>query len=499
VATCILWKSGKEKFMDFSGFKRFYFLGLIILFSADISSFISSGSVEVELLFEKFMYCILTWLLILLISSLEDSHMRIGFRIVCGITVVLTFVQLMISFGGEYWVWGGTGMLEELILNTSWSRFVHFFWVLGSVTIGIFVMQLMSSVKKDNEYVDVLFLVLIHIVLFLGIAGYGFYPRVWFWIFSGFYLGVVDKYIDFWLDVKEKARPRGVNILGLKVDNVDVEEAVERMDNLIKSKKLHLVITPYSEFFVKIQKNKSYKRALAYASLSIPDGIFVNWASLYQRLPVSSNILIRFFQTMWQYVITGASIVFFPRLVRAVMKAHVSGSDIIYPLCELAAKKKYRVMFYGGFDFGNGNTGVLAARKLKKMYKGLNIVNVYPGDKKNENDDEALELINKHRPDILLMCLGTREPEWVYKRRKQMNCGVVLGLGCTFDYVAGDAIKVNNKISEAGLEWFLRPLMLWGTGGVKSALKRFKRVWTGMLVGSLMILAWKLKFGYIEE
>ncbi|MFH1547594.1 MAG: WecB/TagA/CpsF family glycosyltransferase, partial [bacterium] len=382
---------------------------------------------------------------------------------------------------------------------SAFSRFFTVLWMIFSTTLGILIMQLMSEVDKDSEYVNALVMVLIYLVIVIGSGGYGFFPKIWMWTYTGVYFGMIKQYMDIWISEKEKTRPESVNILGLKVDNVDTDESIDIIDELAKKKGSGLVITPYSEFFVKIRKNKEYKKSLEAADLSLADGIYVNWASLYQRLPVSTNIFIRLFQSVWQYVFTGASIVLFPRLVRTVVKARVSGSDIIYPVCRLAAKRKYKVMLYGGFDFGNGNTGVIAAKKLKSVYKGLNIVNVYPGDKKKENDDEAQELINKYQPDILFMCLGTREPEWLYKRKNKLKFGVAFALGGTFDYVAGDAVKVKKEISESGLEWLARPVMLIGTGGIKTAWKRFKRVWTGMLVGSFLVLAWKVKFGYIEE
>ena len=82
-----------------------------------------------------------------------------------------------------------------------------------------------------------------------------------------------------------------------------------------------------------------------------------------------------------------------------MLREKVSGSEIIYPLMELARDKKYKVFFFGGFDFGNGNTGLVASKNLKKKYPGLDIVGVYPGKRKSRLHPNW-RIISKRLPNL---------------------------------------------------------------------------------------------------
>lgn len=65
----------------------------------------------------------------------------------------------------------------------------------------------------------------------------------------------------------------------------------------------------------------------------------------------------------------------------------------------------------GGFDFGNGNTGKLAAEKLKKLYPKLKIAGINSGSKSVnhtslEEEEEIINEINKANPDLLYIAYG---------------------------------------------------------------------------------------------
>jgi N-acetylglucosaminyldiphosphoundecaprenol N-acetyl-beta-D-mannosaminyltransferase len=188
------------------------------------------------------------------------------------------------------------------------------------------------------------------------------------------------------------------------------------------------------------------------------------------------------------------AIILYPKFTRRVVKERVSGSEIVYPLMEMAAEKGYEVFFLGGYDWGRGNAGTLAAEKLKEHYPNLNIVEVYPGERNEETREEALELINKFQPDLLLTCFGGGSGErWMYENRSKLKAKVGIGLGGTFDFIAGYAGKVHPTLGKLGLEWFLRPLSR-ERGGLISNVQRAYRVWRGMLLSSIMLLLERLNY-----
>lgn len=506
IISILIFRGDFKRIFKFEGMKKFYFWGMAFVFSGDILNVIRVEDLNVEYLFDKTVYYLMIWLVVTLMYSLNVRQNEELFDYSLYITLFLIFIQFISSLSSDVWVWGGETLISQLQVWPIWSQFIHCLWIFGVTTFGIFIMKLLDSVDENNRFVRILFGVLGYLVIFLGTIRYGFFPLSWMYIYTSVFLGMSALYLREWMSVAVKKRKSLVNILGVKVDNVNESDTLDRIDEMIKGKKFNLIVTPYSEFFVKAKKRESYKTAVNWAALSIPDGIFVNWAALYKGFPTSKAFPIRIFDAIWQYIFTGAAIVYYPEILKTVVKDRVSGSEFIYPLCEHAAKKGYTVMIYGGWDFGNGNVGARSAKILKKMYPKLKIVEVFPGDrepypanKRDEEDQEATRLINKHEPDIVLSCIGNRGPESIYERREDLKAKVLIDLGGTFDYVAKDAKKVGKPVVSRGLEWILRPFMMGGTGGFKSMIVRLKRVWRGMIVGSFMMLAWKIKFGYSEE
>ena len=80
-------------------------------------------------------------------------------------------------------------------------------------------------------------------------------------------------------------------------------------------------------------------------------------------------------------------------------------------------------------------------------------------------EDEALEnekilkLINMHKPDILCVGLGApKQEKWIYKHRDQLKVKVSLGIGASFDFVAGNVQRAPIWMQNNGLEWFYRTM-----------------------------------------
>ena len=93
------------------------------------------------------------------------------------------------------------------------------------------------------------------------------------------------------------------------------------------------------------------------------------------------------------------------------MKGKISGSDLLPALCKVAAKKGYRVFFFGG----NNNSSYYAAEKLRETYKSVQIVGILSPKFGFENDisevNQIIEEINKAKPEILFIGLGTPKQE----------------------------------------------------------------------------------------
>ncbi|MBN1618278.1 WecB/TagA/CpsF family glycosyltransferase [Candidatus Dojkabacteria bacterium] len=371
--------------------------------------------------------------------------------------------------------------------------FISIFWALSIVFLSIFLIRWLHKAKKFQDLINFL-----SSIILIAILGYLFSIIPYFGLFSfailcvciSVILSEINDLFKLYIQDKSRRRVDVVDVLGVQINNETVESAIGKMDKLINSGEFSYVVTPYSEYVVKAQRDRYFRDALNNGVLSLSDGIFVLWAAYLRSLELSNNFVIRLVEGVFHFILSGILVIFYPDAIRSVLRAKVSGSELIRPLMELALKRGYSVFFYGGFDFGHGNTGILASERLSKEYPGLKIKDVYPGKRSEESSSEALKLINKANPDILVVCVKGGE-EWLFANRSQLKCGLGISLGGTFDFVAGEANKVDVNLGYLGLEWFFRGFSKQG-GGFNANIKRFFRVWTGFLESSMYMLIDKI-------
>jgi len=470
---------------DLGGLRKFYLVGYVSLLVVDVL-IMSVRSVSFnEVLFRVCIYC-LSWLIIQFLD-----HKYLKFFLVGTVLGVLFLAGRMICMPGYSGVsdlrGGGTAVgIVWLWVNFAWIVFV--FWL------GIYLSRWFQDRGKNGAQLLFVFLLTCGYVLIVGVSLWcNVYSYPFLLIYTGFLLGLVTRWFERLVAETSEVRPGGVGILGVKVGNWSMDSCIREIGKMIEAGGFHRVVTPYSEFFVRAWEDELFMKTLNTADISVPDGVFVHWATSYLSIPISTFFPVRVLHAVLGYVFSGAGIVLYPEYTHRVIKERVSGSAMIYPLCELAAKKGYSVFFVGGQDWGRGNAGVLAAEVLRKKYKGLNIVGVYPGRRKKESREEALRLINKCKPDIVCVCFGGGAGElWLYENRSRMKCKIAIGLGGTFDFIAGYADETPTPCKKLGLEWFVRPFSR-ERGGLLNNVKRGYRVWRGMLKSSILVLVFRLK------
>lgn len=245
-----------------------------------------------------------------------------------------------------------------------------------------------------------------------------------------------------------------IDVAGVLIDNVSKDEAIVKIDSFITSQTPHYIVTPYSEMIVFAQNNQKYKEALNSAFLALPDGIGILWAAKYLN---SDDSLLK----------TLLAIVFNKRYIQSVIKEQVTGSRMIYDLAKLAEEKKFSIALVGGV----ANVAAQAAYELKKQFPNLKINLAISG---RPFDDAIIKEINDSNSDILLIAYSPPKQEmWLHDNYEKLNCRVAIGLGGTFDYIAGKRLSAPNFAHSMGLEWLWRLITQpW----------RIKRIWNAVPV-----------------
>jgi N-acetylglucosaminyldiphosphoundecaprenol N-acetyl-beta-D-mannosaminyltransferase len=122
------------------------------------------------------------------------------------------------------------------------------------------------------------------------------------------------------------------------------------------------------------------------------------------------------------------------------------------------------------FFFGSSDetlTRLKAAIELQ--YPGTNIAGMLapPFRPYTEwQNDVFIQLINNARPDVIWVGLGAPKQErWMYEHHKQIQCGMMFGIGAGFDYLAGNTRHAPAWMKNTSLEWLFRlvqePGRLW--------------------------------------
>jgi N-acetylglucosaminyldiphosphoundecaprenol N-acetyl-beta-D-mannosaminyltransferase len=154
--------------------------------------------------------------------------------------------------------------------------------------------------------------------------------------------------------------------LGVNVCDVDMKGVIEEIDGIIEKKEPSFVVAINPEKIMKAEKDEKLLKLLNRAAIQIPDGVGVVVAS---------------------------------KLKGGNIRSRVTGIDLMYGICQNAAKKGYKVYLLGA------QPGIAeeAGEILEKRYEGLNIVGIRDGYFKDEN--EVIGNIKLKTPDILFVAM----------------------------------------------------------------------------------------------
>ena len=152
----------------------------------------------------------------------------------------------------------------------------------------------------------------------------------------------------------------------------------------------------------------------------------------------------------------GVPLVWASRWRRDPLPERVAGSDLIYDLCDQAARLGHRVFLLGG------PPGVAeeAAARLADRYPGLQVVGTACPPFRVLDDIEQsalLKTIREARPDLLFVAFGQPKGEiWIDRHLLELGVPVAVQVGASLDFVAGRVRRAPRAIQRIGMEWAWR-------------------------------------------
>ena len=215
------------------------------------------------------------------------------------------------------------------------------------------------------------------------------------------------------------------------VDVLSFSEALRAIERLVDARCGGAVFTPNVDHLVKAEQNEDFRRAYDDVSLSLADGMPLIWAS---------------------------------PLLGCALPERVAGSDLLMPLLELAAKRRWKVYLLGGAP---GVAPVVAQMMTERM--GINVVGWDDARIERDGSDptgNSVARASAAGADLIFVALGPPKQElWIHRSLDAIRPAVALGVGASLDFLAGKYKRAPAWMGRWGLEWAYRlwqePRRLW--------------------------------------
>jgi N-acetylglucosaminyldiphosphoundecaprenol N-acetyl-beta-D-mannosaminyltransferase len=235
---------------------------------------------------------------------------------------------------------------------------------------------------------------------------------------------------------------RRIQILGVAIDDLTEDEAIDRLASFIAMGGPHQIATVNPEFLMEARGNPAFRAALAAADLATPDGFGLLLVAKWRGTP---------------------------------LRGRVTGVELTGRIAAESARRGWRLFLLGAAP----GVALRAATILQAQYPGLMIAGCYAGSPRIEDESHIRTLIAAARPDVLLVAYGHPAQElWIARNQPELRVPVAIGVGGVLDYLAGVVPRAPRWMRRLGLEWLYRlarqprrwrriltavPLFLWAS------------------------------------
>lgn len=258
-----------------------------------------------------------------------------------------------------------------------------------------------------------------------------------------------------------------IKILNCKIDQLNFRQVSDAIAKWINNKKTHQIVTANPEMIVASNDDSELQHIINHADLVVADGMGLVWAI---------------------------------QLIYKIKIERITGIDLTYHLAKLAQKNHWRIFLLGAAP----GVAKQAGNHLQRICPGIRIVGTYSGnpqippkissrskvinklrmtDIKIANKDPNVQIINlvkAARPQILLVAFGHgKQEKFISRYRNILNIPIMMGVGGTFDLLAGNSSRAPKWLQNIGLEWLWRLVQEpW----------RLKRIYTAVILFTLKVI-----------
>ena len=222
-------------------------------------------------------------------------------------------------------------------------------------------------------------------------------------------------------EVKAMLEKSPIQVLGVPIHPWTMGEAVAFLEKRIAAKEQTFVVTANAEIIMFCQEDAEYREIVTHkADLVLPDGAGAVWAGRHLGYQVPER---------------------------------VAGFDLFNHLLQASIQHGYRAYFFGGAP----GVAEAARAKAQELYPGVRVVGCHNGFFTEAESANIIEEINASGAELLFVALGApKQEKWLVAHAAELKPRVLMGIGGSFDVLAGRMERAPQWMQEASLEWAFR-------------------------------------------
>lgn len=229
-----------------------------------------------------------------------------------------------------------------------------------------------------------------------------------------------------------------IKILGVRINNIDMDEAMAKIDGYFASDEINYIYTPNPEIVMRAGRDEEFKKIINSASLNLCDGIGLMIASKLKKKP---------------------------------LKSRVTGYDTSIKILELMNERGLSLFLLGA----KPGIAEKAIEKINHDYPNIIIAGFnngyfngsHNGHASCDEEEALIEKINDSKADAIFVGMGAGYQEkFIYYNKDKLKTKLAIANGGVIDVLAGNVKIAPAFIRKIGMEWLYR---------LVKEPKRFKR------------------------
>lgn len=211
-----------------------------------------------------------------------------------------------------------------------------------------------------------------------------------------------------------------ISVLTVPIDCVTMQEAIEKIVGFTNEPGLHMVATANAEMVMLANQNPMLHGILSAASLVVPDGAGILWAAerIGEKVP-----------------------------------ERVTGVDVTKELFKVAAELQLPIYCLGAAP----GVAKQAVDNLQAITGPLAIAGIHDGFFDDEEEARIIEDIKASKAKLVFVALGVpKQEQWIAEKLSSLDGVVAVGIGGSFDVLAGNIPRAPKWMQQNRLEWLYR-------------------------------------------